>query len=182
MVSTGSFHFDLGGLSPGTAYYYRAKVGGGGETVYGLEKSFTTGRSAAVVGANPGSGKRGQVLTVTISGTNLEAATAVSFGPGIAVKSFAVNGSTGITAEIAIDADAESGARDVSVTTGWGTATKADGFSVAGGGGGVCGGGVAAVPGATSELTTTLAALVVLLGAWYCLRKRRRAEDGGICT
>jgi alpha-tubulin suppressor-like RCC1 family protein len=182
MVSMGAFHFDLGGLAPGTTYYYRARVNGGGEAVYGLEKSFTTGRSPAIVDVDPAGGKRGQVLRVTISGANFAGASAVSFGPGIAVRSFSVSGSTGITAEIAIGADAEPGARDVSVTTGWGATTKADGFSVAGGGGGVCGGGTAVVPGAPSEMTTTLAALGALLGAWcWLLRKSRREGGGGVC-
>jgi hypothetical protein len=96
------------------------------------------------------------------------------------VKSFSVGGSTGITAEIAIDADAESGVRDVSVTTGWGTVAKADGFSVAGGGGGVCGGGTAVVPGAPSEMATTLAAIGALLGAWCWLLRKGRREGGGV--
>jgi hypothetical protein len=176
MMSAGTFYFDMSGLAQGTTYYYKARVNGGGEAVYGLEKSFTTGRSPAIVDMDPAGGKRGQVLTVTISGANFAGATAVSFGPGIAVKSFSLGGSTAITVDIAVDADAEPGARDVSVTTGWGTAAKADGFRVAGGGGGVCGGGTAAMPGAPSEMTTTLGALGTLLGAWYWLVRRGRSR------
>ena len=40
-VATGLFNFDLGGLSPGTTYYFRARAVGYG-TSYGTEKSFTT--------------------------------------------------------------------------------------------------------------------------------------------
>ncbi len=38
---TGSFHTDLGGLTPGTTYYYRARAVGDGPA-YGDEKSFIT--------------------------------------------------------------------------------------------------------------------------------------------
>jgi hypothetical protein len=40
--STGAFSADLSGLTPGTTYYYRAKVVGDGAFIYGAEKSFTT--------------------------------------------------------------------------------------------------------------------------------------------
>jgi hypothetical protein len=180
MMTSGSFHFDLGSLTPGTTYYYKAKVDGDGGTVYGLEKSFTTGRSPVVETMDPESGKRGKVLTVTIWGANFDGATAVRFGSGITVEGFSVNSSTEITAQIAIDADAEIGARDVSVTTGWDTGTKTDGFSVIGGGGGICSSGASVTPGAPSEMTTTLAALGILFGAGcWLLRKGRR---NGACA
>jgi parallel beta-helix repeat protein len=121
---------------------------------------------------DPGSGKQKQHLTVTISGSNFDGATIVSFGSGITVEGFSVVSSTEITAEIAIDAKAAKGTRDVSVTTAWGTATKTDGFTVVGGGGGVCGGGALAAPGAPSEMTTTLVALGLLLGVGYLLVRR----------
>lgn len=38
-----AFYFDLSGLDTDTTFYYRAKVVGDGDPVYGLEKSFTTG-------------------------------------------------------------------------------------------------------------------------------------------
>ena len=41
MGSTGAFHFDLVGLTPGTTYYFKAKAAGDG-TCYGAENSFTT--------------------------------------------------------------------------------------------------------------------------------------------
>ena len=101
---------------------------------------------------DPVEGKGKQHQTVTITGTDFYGAMGVSFGSGIAVKDFNVNSSTEITAEIAIDAKAAKGTRDVSVTTAWGTATKPDGFSVIGGGGGVCSGAGSALPGAPSEM------------------------------
>ncbi len=43
MLSGGGAFFDVViGLSPGTAYFYRAMADGDGDTVYGQEKSFTT--------------------------------------------------------------------------------------------------------------------------------------------
>jgi len=132
MTGTGAFYFDLSGLSPGTTYYFRAKAVGNG-TGYGDEKSFTTGRKAVVEGIDPSSGKRGERLTVTIAGANFDGASKVNFGSGITVKEFNVVSGGEIIADITIDDDAKVGARDVSVTTEWGTGTKQDGFGVVGG-------------------------------------------------
>jgi len=41
MTASGTFHFDLSGLSLGTTYYFRAKATGDG-TAYGSQASFTT--------------------------------------------------------------------------------------------------------------------------------------------
>jgi hypothetical protein len=38
----GAFYSSVGGLSPGTTYYYKAKAVGDGDPVYGVEESFTT--------------------------------------------------------------------------------------------------------------------------------------------
>lgn len=137
----------------------------------------TVGQGPAVEDVSPGSGKQTQGLTVTISGANFDGATDVGFGSGITVEDFSVNSSTEITAEITIDASAAKGMRDVSVTTGYGTATKTGGFEVVGSGGGICGGGAPVAPGAPSEMTTVLAALAVLLGVGYYF-VRRGAKNG----
>jgi len=168
----GTFSVVMEGLTPGTTYYYRVGADGDGDPVYSAEKSFTTGQSPEVETLDPVEGKGKQHLTVTITGENLNGATGVSFGSGITVKDFNVNSSTEITAEIAIDAKAAKGTRDVSVTTAWGTVTKTDGFSVVGGGGGVCSGGALVTPGAPSEMTTTLVALGLLLGLGYLFTRR----------
>jgi len=178
MAGTGTFYFDLGSLGPGTTYYYKAKAVGHGGPAYGAAKSFATGRSPEVESLDPVEGKRKQDLTVTITGANLDGATGVSFGSGIAVDDFSVVSSSEITAEITIDAKAAKGTRDVSVTTVWGTATKTEGFSVIGGGGGICSGGALATPGAPSEMTTTLVALGLLLGLGYLLVRRGTRNKG----
>ena len=54
MTSTGTFYFDLGGLDPGTTYYYRAKAVGDG-TSYGMEMSFTTLLPSPLVTTNDAS-------------------------------------------------------------------------------------------------------------------------------
>lgn len=173
-ASTGPFYFDLGGLTPGITYYYKAKVVGDGEAFYGPGKSFTIGQMPVVDSTYPESAKRGQVLTVNISGVGFDGAVAVRFGAGITVRSFNIIGNTEITAEIAIDPDAGMGPRDVSLTTRWGTGTKADGFSVAGGEGGVCGSTDPITPRAASEMITTMAALGILFGAGYWLLRWAR--------
>jgi hypothetical protein len=85
----------------------------------------------ALTSVSPNQGCQGQSLTVTISGTNLDDATAVSFGDGISANSFTVDSSgTQITANITIDSAATAGPMDVSVTAPGGTGTLPGGFTV----------------------------------------------------
>ncbi len=189
---TGAFFFDVTGLAPGTAYYYRTRAVGEGSSC-GEEKSFTTeaapgtpdaggdtdsgttsGRAPQVQGVEAASGKRGESLTVTISGANLEGATSVSFGAGITVEGFTVDSSSRITADIVIAGDAQTGAREVSVTTGAGTVAKSDAFNVAGSsGGGFCSRGSEGTASAASEVTISMTALGLVLGTGYWITRKR---------
>lgn len=85
---------------------------------------------SSITAVSPTQGAQGQTITVTITGSRLTGATAVSFGSGITVNSLSVASDTQITATIAIAVDAALGARDVSVTTPGGTFTKAPAFTV----------------------------------------------------
>jgi outer membrane protein assembly factor BamB len=51
MSATGTFYFDLTGLTPGTTYYFRAQADGDG-TAYGSEKSFTVSTTPPAVTTN----------------------------------------------------------------------------------------------------------------------------------
>jgi hypothetical protein len=125
-----AFYSDLSGLTPGTTYYYQAKATGDG-TSCGAEKSFTAlSKAPWVGGVMATNGRQGDDVTVTISGSNLSSATAVDFGSGITVSDFRVVSDSEMTAKIAIGSEAEPGARDISVTTPWGTATIPGGFVV----------------------------------------------------
>jgi len=86
----------------------------------------------SVTSVSPASGDQGETLDVTITGTYFTGATAVSFATGITVNSFTVDSSTRITASITIDADAATGARNVSVTIEGGTGALTGGFMVEG--------------------------------------------------
>lgn len=98
-----------------------------------LSGGFTINQAPpTVTGVSPQQGQSGQTLTVTVWGTYLTGATAVSFGADVTVASFNVNNSSQITASISIGGSAASGPRDVTVTTPGGTATLANGFTVAG--------------------------------------------------
>jgi|GEM_PF-1680333 len=83
-----------------------------------------------IASVSPNRGNQGETLDLTITGTNLTAANVIGFGAGVTVDSFIVDSSTRITANITIDADATTGARDVSVTTSGGTGTLPGGFTV----------------------------------------------------
>jgi len=83
-----------------------------------------------VTAVSPLFGQQGTTLTVNITGTGFDGATGASFGAGIAVNSFTVNGSTEISAGITVAEDAALGLRDVSVTTPLGTGTRTSCFAV----------------------------------------------------
>ena len=132
-TATVAFQFELSGLASGTTFYYQAKAEGDG-TAYGEEQSFTTaspgGGAPVIEGLAADSGRRGEALTVTITGSNLKAATAVSFGAGITIKEFRAVSDTEMTVRLIIGSEAELGARDFTVTTPLGTATSPGGFTV----------------------------------------------------
>lgn len=132
-TATVAFHFELSGLASGTTFYYQAKAEGDG-TAYGEEQSFTTGSPGGgvpvVEGLAADSGRRGEALTVTITGANLKGATAVSFGAGITIKEFRAVSDTEMTVRLTIGSEAELGPRDFTVTTPLGTATSPGGFTV----------------------------------------------------
>ena len=92
---------------------------------------FTVNQAPPTIATvSPKQGVQGQTLSVTVTGTYLTEASAVSFGSGVTVNSLNVDSSTQITANVTIDDAAAVGSRDVSVTTAGGTATKTTSFSV----------------------------------------------------
>ena len=131
---------------------------------------FGAGQSPQITAVQASGGQCGESLTVTISGANLSGATAIDFGSGITVKTFAVQSDGRITADISIADDANTGAREVSVTTGQGSAALEDGFSVSAGKGGFCSRGTAS---AASEVTVSMAALGLVLGTGYWITRKR---------
>ncbi len=84
-----------------------------------------------VTGVNPGSANQGQTLSgIIVTGTGFTGAKGVSFGGGIDVTSFTVNGDTTITANIVVANHASVGTRFVTVSTPSGKGTLPAGFSV----------------------------------------------------
>jgi len=67
-----------------------------------------------ITSVTPGQGAHGHSLAVDITGTNLSAATSLSFGAGVKVIDWQVFNDTQITATVSVDADAILGPRDVS--------------------------------------------------------------------
>ncbi len=97
----------------------------------GLAGAFKVSATLPVIaGTNPISAPRGQSLEVSVSGNNLQATTAVSFGPGIVVNSFRTVSPEEIMVNISIDSEAIAGPRQVTVSTIGGTGTLPDGFEV----------------------------------------------------
>jgi large repetitive protein len=79
---------------------------------------------------NPVAGLPGEDIQVVITGGNFTGATAISFGDGVTVRSFTVDSDTQISATISISRRAETGSRDVTVTTPEGTETLPGLFSI----------------------------------------------------
>ncbi|MBU4392098.1 MAG: hypothetical protein KJ907_10650 [Actinobacteria bacterium] len=78
-------------------------------------------RGPSIASVSPTSGRRGQTLDVSITGSNTSFAggtSAAAFGSGITVNSTTVTDATHATANITISDNAATGARDVNVTTG----------------------------------------------------------------
>jgi hypothetical protein len=93
----------------------------GGTATSATSFSYSTGTSnPTITSFTPSSGPGG--TSVTINGTNLSGATAVSFG-GTAAASFTVNSSTKITAVVGSGSSGK-----ISVTTAGGTAVSGDSF------------------------------------------------------
>jgi VCBS repeat-containing protein len=72
----------------------------------------------------------GETIRIVITGTKLGGATAVDFGPGVTIEALAVDSASQITVDVKVASDAQSGSRDVTVTTPQGVATLTDAFTV----------------------------------------------------
>jgi hypothetical protein len=108
--------------------------GGGTATLAGGFTVKAANPVPAVTAVNPEGGQRQETLEVLVTGSGfLTGATEVSFGEGVRVDDITIESSTALTATLSIAANAELGARDVTVTNpppGGGTARLADGFTV----------------------------------------------------
>jgi hypothetical protein len=82
-----------------------------------------------LTGITPGSGAINTSVPVTLTGTNLAGATAISAGGGITVSNLVVVSSTQVTATLGITSGAAQGSRNITVTTPGG-ATNAVVFNV----------------------------------------------------
>jgi hypothetical protein len=88
-----------------------------------------------LVGVSPNSGPAGQTLTVSLTGqstTFVQDATTANFGSGITVNSVTVGNPTTASVNISIDAGADSGLRNITLTTGAEIVTAANAFTVTG--------------------------------------------------
>ena len=80
---------------------------------------FTVVGAPRILSVSPASGEQGQTLPVVITAenTSFSASSIVSFGGGITVDSFTLNGPASLIANIRIDPEAALGLRNVTVTT-----------------------------------------------------------------
>jgi IPT/TIG domain len=108
-------------LTPETTYHYRIVATNANGTSDGADQTFTTPRNEppVVTGISPDAGPVAGGETVTISGSEFEEATAVSFGSTPA-ESFTVDSSESITA---VSPVGTAGTVSVSVTTPSGTSS-----------------------------------------------------------
>jgi len=94
-----------------------------------LEGGFTV-QPAIPTSVEPDQGGKGEMLEVVINGLCLTGAMGVSFGPGVTVDDFTVEGPDRITATITIGCSTTAGPRDVMVATEGGVGVLEDGFTV----------------------------------------------------
>lgn len=86
-----------------------------------------------LLSVTPNAGARGDLLTLTIAGANLDVVTALDFGEAVTVTNWDAISPTRGTATIEIGAGARSGFRSIEATTATGRATLPAGFEVTGG-------------------------------------------------
>ena len=109
-------------LSANALLHFRVVATNPVGTSYGADRTFTTlpsGPPPIIIKTSPKGGSATGGTSVTITGSNFTAATAVTFGSGPAT-SFVVNSATSITA---VSPPAATGTVDLTVTTGGGTST-----------------------------------------------------------
>lgn len=109
-----------------------ATPGGGKAT---LPPSFNVENLVpTITSALPATGSRGEVVAVTIAGTNFSSGTTtVDFGSRVTVSSVTVSSPTQLTADLTLATGAALGTRNIAVTNpppGGGTATLTNGFMV----------------------------------------------------
>ncbi len=98
-----------------------------------LTAAFTVGGGPTVTNINPAAGARGTTVPVTITGTNLSGATAVTMsGAGITCTISGTSTATTVNASCVITAAAGLTARNVTVATAAGNAVLTAGFEVTG--------------------------------------------------
>lgn len=109
------------------------------------------------------SGRQKETLDIVLTGTELDGATAVSFGEGITVSDVQVDSATQVTVSITIGKSAEPGLRDVSLTTPGGTTSLTDGFDVQKAGGSI-----------SPWWWVGLALILLLIGLLFFMLMRRK--------
>ena len=129
--ANGSFTYTpAAGFTGSDSFTCKANDGTADSSVFTVTIGVTQGEPPTIASLSKLSGSQGKKLTVVITGTNLDGATALDFGEGIAVGTPAATSSTETTVDITIGSDAALGTRDVKVTTPDGTFTLEDAFTV----------------------------------------------------
>lgn len=98
---------------------------------FALPNSYTVTQALPVItSVGPDEASPDTAVSVIISGSNFNEATAVSFGNGIIVQSFTNLSPTQLKVNLIIDKEANTGARDITVTTPGGSSVLGNGFMI----------------------------------------------------
>ncbi|MFA5629140.1 MAG: IPT/TIG domain-containing protein [Dehalococcoidales bacterium] len=98
---------------------------------YTLEAGFKVKQALpSLTSVEPGQGKQGETLNVTVTGNNLTGVTKLDFGSGVTVNNFTELSPNQLIVNISVARDAAGGFRNVAVTTSGGNYTLINGFTV----------------------------------------------------
>jgi len=129
--ANGSFTYTpAAGFTGSDSFTCKANDGAADSSVFTVTVEVTQPEPPTISSLDHLKAAPGETIRVVITGTKLGGATEVDFGPGVTVEGLTIDSASQITVDVKVASDAQSGSRDVTVTTPQGVATLTDAFTV----------------------------------------------------